>query len=251
MRFLLLIHSLLFSASALAQASQGRVIEVAPFSITSTHGDIICLDPFGSMIPRSLPGGCRIYGDNASADLVSTWSESGGIGVVQANHKVEMSFTNLSTVNQTISVELKTGSSFTGMFHVPNPTTSIGGYTQSTTQIVNSVQLPMTMPDFVLAPGASGRISYYSVCSTMTRRCCMEMNSNGTPLTSCSAHTENPTTVQAIHIHQDSLWAFRIRVRESRGAVSATLSTYVHRHYGRKDKTNGDYNATINGGRPF
>ena len=251
MKYALFICSMLFSASVFAQANQGRVIEVAPFSMISTHGDIICLDPFGTNQPKGTVGGCNLYIDNASADLISAQSEIGGRGVVQANHKVEISFTNLSTVNQTIGVELKTGSSFAGGFDIPNAATTINAYTRTTAAITNGVQLPMNMPDFVLAPGASGRVTWYSVCSTVTRRCCMEMNSNGTPLTSCNAHNEYPAGIQAVHIYQDSLWAFRIRVRESRGAVSATLSTFVHRHNGRKDKTNGDYNAMINGGRPF
>lgn len=185
---------------------------------------------------------CRRYIGFPTADLVPTGTENLEQGVMQANHHVYISLSNLSSVVQTIDISVLPGSTFNATFYgLPSPVTRTMG---------NGVSPAFTAGGIALAPDQSTVVEFMSICSYAYNRCCLQAVGAVNVGPNCMANNE-PSANAAYGVARASSWNFEVRVREARGAVAGSITTQVHRHGGMKDKSQGETIIMLNGGRPF
>ena len=217
------------SISSFAFAS--RVVQPPPLSFITVHG--------GSGIAANPAQVCT------TADMLVA-SNYNASGVDHAQHDINVALKNISSIDQTVEIDLLNGSLVSSA--------NSGGTTYGIPQVISPTAPSLAVPTggytiwgpTVIPANGSTLVTVGYACSSSS---CMISPINGPIPADCSSFAG---AAPQVCILQSSYTLLKITVLEDRGAMLANITTIAHRGCGNVDHyLTPPPSLAVNGGRPF
>jgi hypothetical protein len=216
------------------EANAARSIKIVPIRVYTAHGGRI--------------GGTGCF----TADMEPAWgvppASIADMGVSNSSQRLSLVLTNLSTINQTVTLTAKAGSSVL-LANSGGSATAVGSITGANPILAAD----WSSPAFVIPAGGSLNGEVEARCNDS--QCGIQWNPNNGNPSSMIFGTNPPASCAGtpqICLVQETNLTLSLSVAEDRGGIQGHIFASAHRCNGLKDHFLAPPpSIAINGGRPF